>query len=465
MNTTECPNRETLYGYLTGTIPESEAESVAVHVAGCAECEQTLQALEELSDSIISALRQPVPHELYLEEPECRDVLQRLRSLEMVRPEPEVAKTESLEPKPRRRIRRLGDYELLKKLGQGGMGTVFQARHTKLKRIVALKVLAKERLASEEAVARFEREMEAVGRLDHPNIVRAMDAREVNKVRFLVMEYVDGLDLSQVVRRCGPLGIPDACEVIRQAADGLQCSHENGLIHRDVKPSNLMLAATGEVKLLDLGLAHVQDAEALGGAITGTGQIMGTPDYLSPEQALESHEVDIRTDVYSLGCTLYHFLAGRAPFSGPHYATPGQKVAGHLRDAVPPLGLVRADVPRPIAGLLERMLAKNAAERPTSPSEVANLLAPFCEGSKLIGLLREARRAGPAPEAEQASRLDTAALHVGSVETSREEAGEPEEASEPQAAGNFGPYHRRLGSPMRIAAMVGGFWRRCCWAS
>ena len=138
------------------------------------------------------------------------------------------------------------------------------------------------------------------------------------------------------------------------------------------------------------------------------------------------------------------------------YATPGQKVAGHLRDAVPPLGLVRADVPRPIAGLLERMLAKNAAERPSSPSEVANLLAPFCEGSKLIGLLREARRAGPAPEAEQASRLDTAALHVGSVETSREEAGEPEEASEPQAAGNFGPYHRRLGSPMRIAAMVGG---------
>jgi len=196
------------------------------------------------------------------------------------------------------------------------MGAVYKARHTRLKRGVALKVLRKECLKNKQTLARFEREMEAVGRLDHPNIVRALDAREVNGIRFLVMEYVDGLDLSEVVARCGKLSIPDACEAIRQAALGLQCSQENGLVHRDIKPSNLMLSSLGQVKLLDLGLAHIQEAEAPEGEVTGIGQIMGTPDYMSPEQCMESHTVDIRTDVYSLGCTFISYLPAVRPMEG-----------------------------------------------------------------------------------------------------------------------------------------------------
>ena len=289
---------------------------------------------------------------------------------------------------------RLGDYELLKKLGQGGMGTVYQAQHVRLKRVVALKVLPQNRLGNTDAVARFEREIEAVGRLDHPHIVRAFDAREVDGIRFLVMEHVDGLDLAEVVARCGPLSVADACEVTRQAALGLQCSEEHGLVHRDIKPSNLMLNAEGQIKVLDLGLAQFQEAEALESGVTGIGQVMGTPDYMSPEQALESHTVDIRTDIYSLGCTLYYLLAGQPPFSGSQYDTPLKKVTGHLRDAVPPINAVRPDLPKPLVALLERMLAKNASQRVARPSDVVSALAPLCAGSKLIGLLRTARQKG-----------------------------------------------------------------------
>ncbi len=301
-------------------------------------------------------------------------------------------------PPPSRSNRRLGDYELLKKLGQGGMGTVYKAQHVRLKRVVALKVLPKNRLGNTEAIARFEREVEAVGRLDHPNIVRAMDAREVEGIRFLVMEHVDGLDLSEVVERCGPLSVADACEAIRQAALGLQCSEENGLVHRDIKPSNLMLSADGHIKVLDLGLAQFQEAETLDGGVTGIGQVMGTPDYMSPEQALESHTVDIRTDIYSLGCTLYYLLSGQPPFGGSKYDTPMKKVTGHIRDAVPPIDGVRPDLPKPLVALLERMLAKDPSQRVARPSDVVNALAPFCEGSKLIGLLRERGRNGRRPK-------------------------------------------------------------------
>ena len=157
--------------------------------------------------------------------------------------------------------------------------------------------------------------MKALGRLDHPSIVRAMDADDEDGTHYLVMEYVDGIDLSEVVRRCGPLRVPEACELIRQAASGLQYIHEHGCVHRDIKPSNLMLTPAGQVKVLDLGLALLLSEQPAGGELTGSGQAMGTADYMAPEQILDSHGVDIRADIYSLGCTLYKLLVGRAPFS------------------------------------------------------------------------------------------------------------------------------------------------------
>ena len=270
-----------------------------------------------------------------------------------------------------------------------------------------------------------------------PTSCAALDAREVDGIRFLVMEHVDGLDLAEVVARCGPLSVADACEAARQAALGLECSAEHGLVHRDIKPSNLMLSAEGHIKILDLGLAQFQEVAALESGVTGIGQVMGTPDYMSPEQALESHTVDIRTDIYSLGCTLYYLLAGQPPFSGSQYDTLLKKVTGHLRDAVPSIAAVRPDLPRPLVALLERMLAKDTSQRVARPSEVVSALAPLCAGSKLIGLLRAAQAAGKQAAEEPA--------HEEAMQDELSPRPQPEEPAAASAA--FDPYHRWLGIP------------------
>ena len=214
----------------------------------------------------------------------------------------------------------LGEYRLVEKLGEGGMGVVYKAVHTELDRVVAVKVLPAGRLGDDESMARFHREIKAIGRLDHPHIVRAFDARRIGETHFLVMEFVEGPDWEHLVRRRGPLRVADVCELGRQAALGLQHAHEHGLIHRDIKPSNLMLTREGQVKILDLGLARIQGG-AVSQALTISGQIMGTPDYIAPEQSCDSHNVDIRADLYSLGCTLYKLLAGalrsRTPLTPP----------------------------------------------------------------------------------------------------------------------------------------------------
>ena len=292
---------------------------------------------------------------------------------------------------------RLGEYELLAKLGVGGMGTVYKARQTRLGKIVALKVLASERTRDPRAVARFENEMKAVGQLSHSNIVQAYDARDIDGTTVLVMEYVDGVDLSKLVQRAGPLPIADACELVRQTAIGLQYIHENHLVHRDIKPSNLMLTPQGQVKILDLGLALLGSEQTPGKEVTSNGLAMGTPDYIAPEQADDSHRVNIRADIYSLGCTFYHLLTGRAPFSGPNYKTPLNKVVGHARDTVPTAKTLRASVPDELSRIVERMMAKNPAARFATPAEAAAALAPFAAGCDLAGLFTDSALPGQSP--------------------------------------------------------------------
>jgi len=281
----------------------------------------------------------------------------------------------------------LREYRLLAKLGEGGMGAVYKALHTRLDRVVALKVLPTQRLGNEQAVARFSREMKAVGKLDHPNIVRATDAGEAEGTHYLVMELVDGLDLSQFVKQVGPPKIADACELIRQAAVGLQHAHEHDLVHRDVKPSNLMLTPGGVVKILDLGLALLH-AEPGGEEVTSTGQAMGTADYMAPEQTFDSHSVDIRADVYSLGCTLYKLLCGQAPFASEKRQARFAKMLAHVQESVPPVTDRRGDVPEGLVAILNRMLAKQPEDRFATPAELADALGPFCGGSKLPILLQ-----------------------------------------------------------------------------
>ena len=235
------------------------------------------------------------------------------------------------------------------------MGVVYKALHTKLKRLVVLKVLPEELMSHPQAISLFNREMETVGKLDHPHIIRATDAGEADGRHFLVLEYVEGMDLGRVVNFCQPLSIADACELCRQAALGLQFIYENGLIHRDIKPSNLWLTTAGEVKILDLGLACLQtslDDEEMTGS---PAQIVGTVDYMAPEQTIDPNQIDIRADLYSLGCTLYKLLTGKAPFTGLAFVSPVKKLLAHAQVPVPPICEHRSDAEGGLSALVDRL--------------------------------------------------------------------------------------------------------------
>ncbi len=215
----------------------------------------------------------------------------------------------------------IGNYLILDKLGQGGMGMVFKARHRRLGRVGALKILPPSFARDRSAVLRFRREVEAAGRLKHPNVVAALDADEDRGVHFLVMDYVEGKDLDHIVRERGPLPVGQAVDCLIQAARGLEAAHAAGIVHRDIKPGNLMLDQAGAVRVLDLGLARIADAanpfnKTAARRLTESGMYMGTIDFMAPEQAEDSHRVDHRADIYSLGCTLFYLLTGREPFPG-----------------------------------------------------------------------------------------------------------------------------------------------------
>lgn len=264
----------------------------------------------------------------------------------------------------------LGRYVLLDRLGEGGMGQVFKARETHLGRIIALKILSKEQIARPETVRRFYQEIEAVARLSHPNIVHAYDAEQIGDVLVYAMEHVEGVDLARWVKKNGPLPTAEACEYIRQAALGLQHIHENGMVHRDIKPANLMRAEPGDViKILDMGLARLLDEDAgpdPAAQATHLGVVLGTLDYLAPEQAINSHRADIRSDLYSLGCSFYFLLTGQVPFSAEE---PTAKLLAHQYDPPPPIAQLRPDVPRRIASIVARLMAKRPEDRFATPAE------------------------------------------------------------------------------------------------
>jgi serine/threonine-protein kinase len=265
----------------------------------------------------------------------------------------------------------LGSYVLLERLGEGGMGQVFKARNWKLGHVVALKLVKPERTHNEAILRRFRREIQLASQLHHPNVVRALDADEVGGTCLLAMEYVEGTDLARLVRRRGSLPVQEACEYVRQAALGLQHAHERGLIHRDIKPHNLLLAKDGTVKVLDLGLARIAAGDG-STTLTKTGAVMGTPDYIAPEQALDSKHADIRSDLYSLGCTLYFLLTGQTPFGG---GTMAEKLMRHQLAPIPDVRVGRPEVPVGVAAVLARLMAKRPEERYQTPAELIAVLA------------------------------------------------------------------------------------------
>ena len=268
---------------------------------------------------------------------------------------------------------RVGNYDVLDRLGAGGMGTVFKARHRRMKRIVALKVLSKETASSRMFLERFQREVETIARLNHPNIVMAFDADECEVGPFLVMEFVNGMDLATEVMRRGPLPLVDAIDRIIQSARGLDYAHARGIIHRDIKPGNILLDAEGVVKVADLGLARLNDpaAESKNTGLTQTGTVMGTAEYMSPEQAIDSGTVDHRADIYSLGCTLYFLLSGRSTYEAGSFMA---MLLKHRDSPIPALRTARPDVPPELETIFRKMVAKLPEERHASMAEVVHEL-------------------------------------------------------------------------------------------
>jgi tRNA A-37 threonylcarbamoyl transferase component Bud32 len=322
----------------------------------------------------------------------------------------------------------IGDYEILERIG-GNMGLVFKARHRLLDKVVVLKLVPADCIADPARLARFQREMRVMGQLKHPNLVAADDARSVGDWHLVAMELIDGVDLHQLVRAQGPLPVAAACEAARQAAQALQYGHEHGLIHRDIKPSNLMLTREGTLKVIDMGLALIREDSTA--QLTQTGLVLGTMSYCAPEQFRDASHVDIRADIYSLGCTLYHLLTGKSPYW--QRKTFAEIVQAHLHEPFPSLAEALPDAPAGLEAMLARMTAKDREARFSTPGEVVEALEPFARGSDLGPLVPAAapqtqpRRptAGkptlapgtrPVARGEQPSKPDWARRAAGDIE-------------------------------------------------
>jgi serine/threonine protein kinase len=280
----------------------------------------------------------------------------------------------------------IGPYELLHKLGQGGMGSVYLARHRQLNKRVAIKLLPVQAFHDTHSAARFHREIRAAGQLNHPTIINATDAGQCDSVHYLVMEYIDGLDLSRLARSLKQLDVAEACELVRQVAIGLSYAHAEGIVHRDIKPSNIMLSATGQVKILDFGLAQTGPWDQPGAELTTVGQLLGTLDYMSPEQADRPESVDYRTDLYSLGATLFRLLTGRAPLAATPNLSPLAKLRLLGTHQPPRLDSLRSDVPQALVELVGGLLSRDPDQRPPSAAHVAEQLAQLATDADLPSL-------------------------------------------------------------------------------
>jgi eukaryotic-like serine/threonine-protein kinase len=291
------PDRERLAAFGLGKLDDAEAEAVHRHLEECDACRSAVAGLED--DTLATLVRAAAtpPDGIFTAAapvPTAADVAE------------EVAVPAALAGHPRYRVQTL--------LGRGGMGAVYRAEHRLMERTVALKVISRELMDRPAVVERFRREVKAASRLTHPNIVQAYDAEQAGDTHFLVMECVEGTTLARLVAERGPLPAAEACDYVRQAGEGLQHAYEHGMVHRDIKPHNLMVTAAGRVKILDFGLARLGSEIGPADAVTASGMVLGTADYIAPEQADDPHAADTRADVYSLGCTLYFLLTGHPPF-------------------------------------------------------------------------------------------------------------------------------------------------------
>jgi serine/threonine protein kinase len=364
------PTAASLKAYGQGRLTAREMSDIEIHLADCDSCCTALANLPD--DTLLLRAREAATSGFRARE----------QTVAAPRANPrEVPK--ALRDHPR--------YRVLGLLGAGGMGAVYKAEHRKMERMVALKVINPALVSSPAALERFEREVKAAAKLLHPNIVTAHDAEQAGDLHFLVMEFVEGASLDRLLDKMGPLSPQQAAHLIRQAATGLQHAHEKGMIHRDLKPQNLMVTRAGVLKILDFGLARLASQALLStpdspeeadrpADATRAGAVLGTPDYIAPEQATDAHKADIRADIYSLGCTLYFLLTGEPPFAGGSLT---DKLHAHQTCEPTPIRLRRPEVPEELAAVLDKMLAKDPAARYARPIDVAKALEPFARSRAL----------------------------------------------------------------------------------
>ncbi len=423
------PTPQELAAFGHGRLPDRAAAGIAAHLEICPACCQVVAGLS--GDSFLGKVRDAgrgdSPSPVLPGPGDATNI--------PARPAPPAAVSTPLPPE----LTRHPKYRILRELGRGGMGVVYQARQTgMMNRQVVIKVVNPALVDNPDLLERFRREVNAAAQLSHPNIVTAYDAEQAGDLHLLVMEFVPGQSLAEILEKKGPFSVGNACYYARQVALGLQHAHERGMVHRDIKPANLMVTPKGLVKILDFGLAKMASERRAGKGLTASNAYMGTPEYSAPEQATDARKADIRADLYSLGCTLYCLLAGRPPFRAE---TAVQTILAHLEKEPQPLPELRPDVPAALWQVLAKLLAKNPAQRYQTPIEVARALAPFSKaGAKPLA----SPAAGPSLAVPSPNR--------GTVPPADTHQGVGPGQGGPRLAG---PKAVRLASPPRLP-----WWRR-----
>lgn len=357
--TVSHPSRTELESFFHGTLEESRRQVIEDHIAKCDSCCDVLRTIphDPLVERIHAATSSVDDGTTPFSSPSSTDIADETGTIPA-----------ALLDHPR--------YRIVRMLGQGGMGVVYQAEHKLMERPVALKVITSRLVSSDLAVERFRQEVRAAAKLSHRNIVTAFDAEQAGDMHFLVMEYIDGISLSGLVSRRKQLPVLHACNYVMQAAQGLQHAFQKGMVHRDIKPHNLMRTKRGTIKILDFGLARFA-TEADGASddpgLTADFTALGTPDYMAPEQARDSKRADIRADLYSLGCTLYYLLVGQPPFPG---GSSFEKVLGHCERQPKPISELRIDIPAEVIAIVDRLMAKNPDDRFQTPAGLVEALKP-----------------------------------------------------------------------------------------
>jgi len=348
--------------------------AISDHLVDCRSCDARLGSIEDQSDDFVRALA------MLPATDEDEATFQSLQASLLANPEKfgdDEATDILLSDVPSNIVLpiELGNYELLEQIGAGANGAVFRARHRRLEKQVAVKLLLN---AAGPAVAEFLNEMRIIGKLHHPNVIQATDAGEHDGIYFLVMEYVPGVDVSSLLRQTKTLSVADACEIARRTALGLSVAHENDLVHRDVKTSNLLFTSAGNIKLLDLGLATISSRKA-SSSFEQSGP-RGTADYMAPEQWREANSVTHSADIYSLGCTLFKLLTGSPPYRTIPESVSSLEEA-HIRGAIPSISATGPAIPGGLDTLIRSMLAKSPEQRPATAKDVAEKLRRFAAGS------------------------------------------------------------------------------------